>query len=61
VNAGKVLNGTGVEHYGVPVTFLADYPIVSAYEDEWSLDPESLFSLQIMAEMSVDVKAVKSF
>jgi hypothetical protein len=34
VSVGKVLNGTGVEHYGVPVTFSADYAIVSAYKYE---------------------------
>lgn len=52
VNAGKVLSGTGVEHYDIPVTFLADYPIVSAYDEEWSLDPESLFGVQITANLN---------
>ncbi|MEH6384536.1 MAG: hypothetical protein V7780_08005 [Colwellia sp.] len=32
VSVGKILNETGVEHYGIPITFLADYAIVSAYE-----------------------------
>lgn len=58
VNAGKVLSGSGVEHYGVPVTFLADYPIVSAYEDEWTLDPESLFGVQITADLSDGLTAI---
>ncbi|MBA6257387.1 MULTISPECIES: hypothetical protein [unclassified Colwellia] len=31
VSVGKILNETGVENYGVPVTFLADNAIVSAY------------------------------
>lgn len=39
INAGKVLSGTGVEHYGVEPTFLADYPIVSAYGKEWDFAP----------------------
>jgi hypothetical protein len=34
VNASKVLNRTGVEHYSVPVTFSADDLIVSAYKYE---------------------------
>jgi len=57
INAGKVLSGTGVEHYGVPPTFLADYPNVSAYEEEWDFDPESLFGLQISADLSDGLSA----
>jgi hypothetical protein len=58
VNAGKVMSGTGVEHYGVPTTFLADYPIVSAYDDEWSLDSESLFGIQITADLNDGLTAI---
>lgn len=52
INAGKVLSGTGVPHYGVEPSFLADYPIVSAYYEEWSFKPESLFGLQASADLS---------
>ena len=58
VNAGKVLKGSGFEHYDVPTTFLADYPIVSAYDDEWSLDPESLFGIQITADLDDGLTAI---
>ncbi|WMN62173.1 porin (plasmid) [Pseudoalteromonas xiamenensis] len=51
VNAGKVLNGTGVPQYGVEPTFLADYPIVSAYTEDFSFKPESLIGLQVSAEL----------
>ena len=58
INAGKVLSGTGVEHYGVPPTFLADYPIVSAYSEEWDMAPESLFGLQITADLNDGLTAI---
>jgi len=58
VNAGKVLSGDGVEHYGVPPTFLADYPLVSAYEKEWDFAPESLFGVQINANFDGGLMAV---
>ena len=51
INAGKVLNGDGVPHLGLEPTFLADYPIVSAYKEEWDFDPESLFGVQIQADL----------
>ncbi|WP_206485667.1 porin [Thalassotalea sp. G2M2-11] len=51
INAGKVLSGSGVPQYDVPPTFLADYPIVSAYEEQWSFKPESLFGLQFSADL----------
>jgi len=51
INAGKVLSGTGVPQYDVPPTFLADYPIVSAYSEDISFKPESLFGLQISADL----------
>ncbi|CCQ10930.1 FIG01060050: hypothetical protein [Pseudoalteromonas luteoviolacea B = ATCC 29581] len=49
INGGKVLSGTGVPHYGVEPTFLADYPIVSAYTEDFSFKPESLIGLQVSA------------
>ncbi|MFD2166557.1 porin [Thalassotalea euphylliae] len=51
INAGKVLSGDGVPQFGLPPTFLADYPIVSVYEEEWDFDPESLFGLQVSADL----------
>lgn len=57
INAGKVLNGSGVEHFGVEPSFLADYPNVSAYKEEWDLAPESLFGLQISADLSEGLSA----
>lgn len=51
-NAAKVLSGTGVPHYGIDEpTFLADYPIVSTYNEEWDFKPESLFGLQASADL----------
>lgn len=52
INGGKVLSGTGVPHYGVEPTFLADYPIVSAYTKDFSFKPESLIGLQVSADLS---------
>lgn len=52
VNAGKVLSGSGVPQYDVPPTFLADYPIVSAYDEDWEFAPESLFGLQVKADLA---------
>ncbi|QBG36205.1 porin [Litorilituus sediminis] len=51
INVGKVLSGTGVEHYGIEPTFLADYPNVSAYNEEWDFEPESLFGIQFDADL----------
>ncbi|MCJ8321399.1 MAG: OprO/OprP family phosphate-selective porin [Colwellia sp.] len=50
-NAGQVLSGTGVPHYDVPPTFLADYPLVSAYDEDISFKPETLFGLQVRADL----------
>jgi hypothetical protein len=55
INAGKVLTGTGVPQYGVEPTFLADYPIVSAYNENLSFKPESLFGLQVSADLGDDL------
>ncbi|WP_431313663.1 porin [Thalassotalea insulae] len=57
INAGKVLSGDGVPQFDVPPTFLADYPIVSAYKEEWDFDPESLFGVQISADLSHGISA----
>lgn len=55
INAGKVMSGTGVPQFGVPPTFLADYPLVSAYSKDLSFKPESLFGLQISADLMDDL------
>ena len=52
INAGKVLSGSGVPQYDIPPTFLADYPNVSAYSEDISFKPESLFGLQISADLA---------
>ncbi len=57
INGGKVLSGTGVPHYGVEPTFLADYPIVSAYTEDFSFKPETLFGLQFSADLSEGLSA----
>ena len=57
ITAGKVLSGDGVPQFGLPPTFLADYPIVSAYDEEWSFKPESLFGLQMQADLGEGVSA----
>ena len=57
INAGKVLSGSGVPQFDVPPTFLADYPIVSSYQDEWDFDPESLFGLQASASLGDGLSA----
>lgn len=52
INAGKVLSGEGAPQVGVDrPTFLADYPMVSVYTDEWELSPESLFGVQATANL----------
>lgn len=52
INAGKVLSGDGAPQVGVDrPTFLADYPMVSVYTDEWDLSPESLFGVQATADL----------
>jgi len=57
VNGGKVLSGSGVPHYGIEPTFLADYPIVSAYTEDFSMKPESLFGLQFTGDLSEGLSA----
>ncbi|MPY23625.1 porin [Shewanella psychropiezotolerans] len=48
---GKVIDGTGVDEFDLPPTFLADYPLVGAYEEEISFEPDSLFGLQFSADL----------
>lgn len=57
VNAGKVLSGTGVPQYDVPPTFLADYPIVSSYDEDWSFTPESLIGIQANGNLAQGLTA----
>lgn len=58
INAGKVLSGTGVPHYGInEPTFLADYPIVSVYNEDITFKPESLFGLQVSADVGEGLSA----
>lgn len=58
INTGKVLDGSGVKQFDLPPTFLADYPIVSAYEEEWNFDPESLFGIQASADVGEGLSAI---
>ena len=57
INAGTVLSGSGVPQYDVPPTFLADYPLVSAYTEDWDYTPESLFGVQISGNMGEGLSA----
>lgn len=53
ITGGKVLSGDGTPQFGNDdPTFLADYPLVSAYTDEWAFDQESLFGLQFSSDLS---------
>ncbi|ASD66769.1 porin [Pseudoalteromonas piscicida] len=53
INAGKVLSGSGVPQFGIndPI-FLADYPIVSVYDEDISFEPETLMGLQFSADLT---------
>ena len=51
VAGGRVLSGSGVEEFGLEPTFLANYPLVGAYEEEWSFKPDSRMGLQISADL----------
>lgn len=57
INAGKVLSGSGVPQYGLEPQFLADYPIVSVYTEDISFKPESLFGIQVSAELGGGLSA----
>lgn len=48
---GQVLEGSGVEEFDLDPTFLADYPIVGAYEEELSFKPDTLFGIQFSADL----------
>lgn len=52
IAGGRVLSGSGVDEFGLPPTFLANYPQVGAYEEEWSFKPDSRFGLQISADLA---------
>ncbi|TMP34243.1 porin [Pseudoalteromonas rubra] len=51
ITGGQVLSGSGVPQFGLEPTFLADYPIVSAYKEDFSLSPESLIGLQVSGDL----------
>lgn len=57
ITGGQVLSGKGVPQYDIPPMFLADYPIVSGYTEDWSFKPESLFGLQFQAELGEGLSA----
>lgn len=57
VVGGRVLSGSGVDEFGMGPTFLADYPLVGAYEEQWSFKPDSLFGLQISADLGEGLTA----
>lgn len=48
---GQVIEGSGVDEFDLPPTFLADYPLVGAYEEELSFKPDTLFGLQFSADL----------
>lgn len=57
ITGGQVLSGTGAPQYDVPPMFLADYPIVSGYTEDWSFKQESLFGLQFQADLGQGLSA----
>lgn len=57
INAGKVLSGSGLPQANLPPTFLADYPYVSAYDEDISFEPETLFGLQLSADLMEGLSA----
>ncbi len=56
VVGGKVLSGSGVPGFVGP-TFLATYPTVGVYEEEWSFKPDSKFGLQFTADLTEGLSA----
>lgn len=56
VAGGKVLSGSGVPGFVGP-TFLATYPTVAVYEEEWSFKPDSKFGLQFSADLTEGLSA----
>ncbi|MDZ7904220.1 MAG: hypothetical protein U5L01_17575 [Rheinheimera sp.] len=57
VVGGKVLSGTGVEEFGLEPTFLANYPTVGFYNEEWTFNPDSKYGLQISSELTEGLTA----
>jgi hypothetical protein len=57
VMGGKLTSGTGVPEFGLGPTFLANYPTVGVYEDEWTFKPDSKFGLQLTADLSEGLSA----
>ena len=49
VAGGKVLSGDGLN--GADPSFLANYPLVAVYEEDWSFKPESRMGLQVSADL----------
>jgi hypothetical protein len=56
VAGGKVLSGSGIPGFVGP-TFLATYPTVGVYEEEWSFKPDSKFGLQFSADLTEGLSA----
>ncbi|WP_027670698.1 porin [Rheinheimera baltica] len=56
IAGGRVLSGSGVEEFGLPPTFLANYPQVGVYEEEWSFKPDSRMGLQVSADLMDGLK-----
>lgn len=51
VVAGRVIDGTGVAEFDLGPTFLADYPLVGAYDEDISFKPDTLFGIQFSADL----------
>lgn len=49
VAGGKVLSGDGLN--GAAPSFLANYPLVAVYEEDWSFKPETRMGLQVSADL----------
>lgn len=56
VVGGKVLSGSGVPGFVGP-SFLATYPTVAVYEEEWSFKPDSKFGLQFTSDLTEGLSA----
>lgn len=51
VAGGKVLSGSGVDDFGLPPQFLANYPQVAVYDQDWSFKPDTRIGLQLSADL----------
>ena len=49
VAGGKVISGDGLN--GSEPSFLANYPLVAVYEEDWSFKPETRMGLQLSADL----------